>query len=117
MGLDVGIIRIEYRWIPRGLPYQFAWELVHEASVNGYMSGSDNNWAPFTQAKVLRLLDEFVKSKRLDIQGRKAILRWVRSLPWEHWKGGLDPVGYPPEDEDDQDDPRTGGFIELHFNW
>jgi hypothetical protein len=53
MGLDIGIISIRYLDRPQGWAYRFAHEMAVEASINGYMAGSDNNWGAFTQPKVL----------------------------------------------------------------
>ena len=44
MGLDIGIISIEYLERPSGIAYEFAWELAVEASAFGYMYGEGNNW-------------------------------------------------------------------------
>lgn len=123
MGLDIGIISIRYLDIPKGIPYRFAWELAIEASVDGYMSGSGDNWAPFTQRKVLKMVDEFVQNRDLSPDDKSEILNWVQSLPWEDWQDDFDPATPTNADEDDydpvldHDDGQDGGLIELHFNW
>ena len=123
MGLDIGIISIQYLDIPKGNAYRFAWELAIEASTDGYMSGSGNNWAPFTQRQVFRLVDEFVQNKRLAAADKSAILTWVQSLPWIGWQDDFDPTTSTNADEDDyspvldNDEGHDGGLIELHFNW
>ena len=121
MGLDIGIISINYLERPRGNAYQFAWELAVEASAYGYMHGDGNNWGAFTQRHVLRMLDEFAEKQTLDASAKAEILAWVRSLPWDGWKDGLSP-GDTTHDDDynpvlDHNQEQDGGLIELHFNW
>ncbi len=121
MGLDVGIITVKYLERPRGRVYEFAWELAHEASVNGYMYGDGNNWGAFTQRQVLHMLDDFAERQRLDSSTKSEILEWVRTLPWIGWTDKLIPGdtshadGYNPVLDSDQEE--EGGLIELHFNW
>ena len=122
MGLDVGIMNVRYLERPHGIAYEFAWELAHEASSNGYMTGEGGNWAPFTQRQVLRFLDRFAAARSIDAQGRDDMLAWVRSLPWQDWQAQLQPddgrdavCDYTPVL--DNEDRRDGGIIELHFNW
>ena len=43
MGLDIGIMSVQILERPRELAYRFAWELAHEASVYGTMSGDGNS--------------------------------------------------------------------------
>ena len=43
MGLDIGIMSIQILERPLGIAYRFAWELAHEASVYGTMSGDGNS--------------------------------------------------------------------------
>jgi hypothetical protein len=123
MGLDIGIINIRYLDRPEGEAYEFAWELAIAASGSGYMYGEGNNWAPFTQRRVLRMLEEFAEARGLDQSGRTQILQWLQSLPWDGWRDDLD-LSTASADEEDDSSPipdgsgkRAGGLIELHFNW
>ena len=121
MGLDVGIIKIQYLPRPTGHAYRFAWELAAEASAYGYMHGEGNNYAGFSQSQVLRMLDEFTAREQLDTTARTEIIDWLRSLPWDDWQDDL-PLSAATDDEDedpilDYDPDRHGGLIELHFNW
>ena len=93
MGLDIGIISIEYLERPSDIAYEFAWELAVEASTGGYMYGEGNNWGPFTRRRVRRLLESFSQQRSLTQEQTAEIQSWVDSLPWD------------------------GDDIELHFNW
>jgi hypothetical protein len=106
MGLDIGIISINYLERPTGIAYDFAWEMAEEASAHGYMHGEGNNWAAFTQRRVLRLLDRFVRSHGLSDSDKAEILTWLQSLPWDGWRDNLLP----------DDNSEESGLIELHFN-
>jgi hypothetical protein len=124
MGLDIGIISISYLERPQGEAYEFAWALAIEASGSGYMYGEGNNWAPFTQRRVLRMLDEFAERNGLDQSGRTQILQWLQSLPWDGWRDDLDLSTAAADDDEDDFSPvldgssdRDGGLIELHFDW
>ncbi len=121
MGLDIGIISINYLERPRGRAYEFAWELAVEASAFGYMHGEGNNWEAFTQRQVLHMLDDFAERQKLDASAKAEILAWVKSLPWDGWEDNLSPQD-TTDDSDynpvlDHDQERDGGLIELHFNW
>ena len=122
MGLDVGIMHVEYLERPQGIAYEFAWQLAHRASANGYMTGEGRNWAPFTQRQVLRSFRRFVAARGIDAEGRAEILSWVRSLPWQGWREQLAADDARDTEADytpvlDNEDGRDGGIIELHFNW
>ena len=112
MGLDIGIMKVEYLARPKGVVYDFACEMAAEGAVDAYMFGEGNSWIPFTQRHVLRMLDEFTRERGLSPIERLEVRSWVESLPWVGWEDALSP---PPRDPDDEDD--DGGIIELHFNW
>jgi hypothetical protein len=122
MGLDVGIIRIEYLDVPKGLPYRFAWNMAIDGAGDAYMNGGGNSWIPFTQRQLLVMLDEFAVDKALTGAEKQEVLEWVRSLPWDGWVDDLN-LNIIVDDDDDYDpvvdgpDEEHGGFIELHFNW
>jgi hypothetical protein len=65
MGLDIGIISMQYLERPLEIAYEFAWELAAEASTNGYMHEADNSYLPFSRRRIGRLLDRFAKRKAL----------------------------------------------------
>ena len=112
MGLDIGIMKVEYLARPKGVVYDFAWHLAQEGALDSYMFGEGNSWIPFTQRQVLRMFDEFTRERRLSPTERLEVRSWIESLPWVGWEDALPP---PPRDPDDDED--DGGIIELHFNW
>jgi len=124
MGLDIGVISINFLSCPEGRAYEFAWELAEEASVNGYMYGEGNSWGGFTQRQVLGALDDFARRKGLDDVDKAQVLAWVRSLPWDSWNDDIGLSAAPTSDSEDDYDPvldqdpnRDGGLVELYFNW
>ena len=123
MGLDIGIMQVEYLARPKGVVYDFACEMAARGAVDAYMFGEGNSWIPFTQRQVLRMLDEFTRERGLSPTERLEVRSWLASLPWiGDWQDALPPSdgrdqedGYHPVV--DNDDGRDGGIIELHFNW
>ena len=123
MGLDIGIMKVEYLERPGGVVYEFAQRMAEEGVDDAYMWGEGNSWIPFTQRQVLRMLSEFTRERGLSPQERLEIRAWLASLPWiGGWRDALPPDdgrdsedGYHPVV--DNDDLRDGGLIELHFNW
>lgn len=93
MGLDIGIISVQYLDRPSGYTYEFMKEMAIEASADGYMTGAGNNWGLFYKLQLARMLLRFAAQEGLTRDETREVWRWVQSLPW---------------DED---------FIELHFNW
>lgn len=106
MGLDIGIMRVEYLERPGGIVYEFAEHMAVEGVDGAYMWGEGHSWIPFTQRHALRMLDDFSRERGLSPQEQEEVRAWLESLPWlgEGWRGALTP-------DDD------GGAIELHFNW
>lgn len=123
MGLDIGIMKVEYVERPGGVVYDFAWHLAQEAADDAYMSGEGNSWIPFTQRQVLRMLDGFTRERGLAPTERLEVRSWLASLPWiGGWQDALPPGDGRDREDDyhpvvDNDDGRDGGIIELHFNW
>ena len=123
MGLDIGIMKVEYLPRPRGVVYDFAREMAAEGAFDAYMFGEGNSWIPFTQRQVLRMLDKFASERGLSPQERLEIRAWLVSLPWiGGWQEALPPSDGRDQEDDyypvvDNDDGRDGGIIELHFSW
>ena len=111
MGMDIGIISINYLQRPRGVVYEFAQHMAAEGAFNAYMFGEGGSWIPFSLRQTLRLLADYAREHNLSKAQREEIRRWLATLPWfgdsdVHWQDG--------EDEEGED---TSPVIELHFNW
>ena len=124
MGLDIGIMKVEYLERPGGVVYDFACEMAAGGATDAYMFGEGGSWIPFTQRQALRMLDEFTRERGLSPQERLEVRSWLASLPWEGggWQDALPPSDGRDQEDDyhpvvDNDDGRDGGIIELHFSW
>ena len=123
MGLDIGIMKVEYLERPKGVVYDFAWHLAQDGAFDAYTFGEGNSWIPFTQRQVLRMLNEFASERGLSPTERLEVRSWLASLPWiGGWRNALPPDDGRDREDDyhsvvDNDDGRDGGLIELHFNW
>ncbi|MDE2901026.1 MAG: hypothetical protein OXN15_08410 [Chloroflexota bacterium] len=94
MGLDIGIIRVDYLPRPSGPAYAFAWELAGQETAAGYMTGEGGSWGWIERRQVSALLADFAARRGLSAPERARVEAWVASLPWD----GADAV-------------------ELHFGW
>ncbi len=123
MGLNVGIINIEFIPRPRGHVYEFAQHIASIGAHDSYMSGEGQSYIPFTQRRLLQMLDLFSQRRALTPQEQQEIHAWLKSLPWlERWRDSLPPDEEDGENDDyptaaDHDPERDGGFIELYFGW
>ena len=94
MGLDVGVARIEYGYLPRGPAYDFAWYLVHNNHESDWgFSKCENVLSEYTRANMLDQVDGYIEWKGLRPNDKALILNWVYGLPW------------------------NGDTIMLHFGW
>ena len=94
MGLDIGIIRVDYLPRPSGPAYAFAWELAEQESAAGYMHGEGGSWGWLERGQVSALLERFATERGLSAPERARVEAWVASLPWD-----------------------GGGALEVHFGW
>ena len=83
MGLDIGVVNIDYLDRPSGAAYRFAWHLAGE--------WDDQTWEVYSGANVFAEYDydhltnraqHFIESERLPSDEARQIMRWVRNLPW-----------------------------------
>ena len=83
MGLDVGVVRIDYSYLPRGPAYGFAWYLVHSSGEADWgFSKGENVLTEYTRASMLRQVDKYVEAEGLRPNDKTLILNWVYCLPW-----------------------------------
>lgn len=113
MGLDIGIMNVEYLERPGGVVYDFACEMAARGAFDAYMFGEGNSWIPFTQRQVLRMLDAFTRERNLSSAEQLKVRSWIELLPWTGWRDALPPPLHESDDKEEDD----GGIIELHFSW
>ena len=94
MGLDIGIIRVEYLDRPSGAAYDFACELAEQETSAGYGWGEGHSWGWLERERVSALAERFAAERGLSATERAAVRAWVASLPW-----------------------GAAGAVEVHFNW
>ena len=85
MGLDVGVVQIDYQHRPpRGPAYEFARYLIHNSDDAdwGFSEGT-NVMVEYSLGDMLNHVDEYVESEGLDFNNRIRVLNWVYGLPWD----------------------------------
>ena len=83
MGLDVGVVQIDYLDRPGGAAYRFAWHLAGEWDDDAWeVSSGDNVVAEFDYGHLTNRAYRFIVSENLSSNEAHQIMRWVRSLPW-----------------------------------
>ena len=83
MGLDVGVVRIDYGHAPRGPAYGFAWYLVHNNHEADWgFSRCENVLSEYTRGNMLARVDDYVEKENLRPNDKTLILNWVYGLAW-----------------------------------
>ena len=83
MGLDVGVVRIDYGYTPRGVAYEFARYLIHHSyEADWGFSSGENVMAEYSRGSMLAQVDAFVEEGELRPNDRMLVLNWVYGLPW-----------------------------------
>ena len=83
MGLDVGVVQVDYLARPVGPSYRFLWHLnenAHEADWNG--SSAENTFVQYTRDTLLEQANEFVSRSELTESDKDELRVWIDSLPW-----------------------------------
>ena len=94
MGLDVGVVRIEYLERPRGPAHKFLRYLIHHNyEADWGFSSNENVIVEYTRRNMLDQVDAFVELENLRPNDKALILNWVYGLLW------------------------NGDTIMLHFGW
>ena len=84
MGLDVGVVRIDYSRPPRGPAYDFAWYLFHNGHEADWgFSKCENTLSEYSRVNMLAQVDRYMEQKGLRPNDRVLILNWVHGLPWD----------------------------------
>ena len=94
MGLDVGVVSINYLDQPHGATYDFLWYLNVNAEVAEWLTGSEGStFIEITRETMDEQVRRFQSENKLSQNASERISRWIASLPWK------------------------GDVIMLHFGW
>ena len=84
MGLDVGVIQVDYLPRPVGQAYRFLWYLNENADGadwNG--STAENTFAQYTRETLWAQLRDYASRNDLSESERRGLRRWIDDLPWK----------------------------------
>ena len=93
MGLDVGVVTINYLERPRQPIYGFLNDLLNEASWESDASDDDPAWSAswegnglveYSRGYLERRSNQWADSQSLDLSERTALTSWLDSLPWRN---------------------------------
>jgi len=94
MGLDVGVVKIEYLSRPAEPMYDFLWRLAEDAGGADWGgSWQDNSFVEMTRRRMLSKARTYAREKDLPQEDTDRLVAWVRGLPWD------------------------GDTVMLHLNW
>ena len=83
MGLDVGIVSINYRNRPVAAAYDFAWHLNHNSDVGDWVVVADGNtFIELTHETMLEQERQFESENDLSLRDIEVVRSWVDNLPW-----------------------------------
>ena len=82
MGLDVGVVQIEYLDRPDKPTYDFAWHLnINEDDAD--WNSSSSTFVEYTRENLLQQLDRYISENRLPQNDIERLRSWVDGLPWK----------------------------------
>lgn len=94
MGLDVGVVSINYLERPIGVIYRFLWYLNHNAEEADWLTGSEGStFIELTDDTMDEQVRRFQSQNKLSPSDLEGVRRWIDALPWKN------------------------GVIMLHFGW
>ena len=94
MGLDVGVVSINYLDRPIGAIYDFLWYLNVNAEQAEWLTGAEGStFIEITRDTMDEQVRRFQSENKLSQNASERISRWIASLPWK------------------------GDVIMLHFGW
>ena len=86
MGLDVGVVQIDYSHArPVGAAYQYAWELMAYDDLEGdcwKVSDGGQVFIEMAYETMATHAMKYIESKNLSSTEAHEVMRWVRGLPW-----------------------------------
>ena len=84
MGLDIGVVRINYLRRPDGPAYEFARDLSFdpdEADWNG--SSPEHTFVEYSRETMLSVMDRYAAKNKLTQSDTAKIRAWMDELPWK----------------------------------
>ena len=94
MGLDVGVVSINYLERPVGSTYDFLWYLNFNAEEADWITGSEGStFIEIARETMDEQVRRFQSENKLSQNGFERVRHWIDSLPWK------------------------GDVIMLHFGW
>ena len=82
MGLDIGVVQINYLPRPDKPAYDFAWHLnINEDEAD--WNGSTSTFVEYTREALLRQLDSYITENELTQSNIADLRSWVDGLPWK----------------------------------
>lgn len=84
MGLDVGVVQVDYLPRPGKAAYGFLWYLnenAHEAEWGG--GWGEETFVQYTRDTLLEQANEFVSRSELTESDKDELRAWLDGLPWK----------------------------------
>ena len=83
MGLDVGVVSINYLDRPSEAAYNFAWHLMHTSlDADWSVSEGVNAFVEYTRDTMSSQMEKYLSSVKLAPYEKDAVRAWVKELPW-----------------------------------
>ena len=84
MGLDVGVVNINYLDQPHGATYDFLWYLNVNAEVAEWLTGSEGStFIEITRDTMNLQVRRYHSEHNISLGQVKEIQHWIASLPWK----------------------------------
>ena len=83
MGLDIGVVKLDYLERPENTAYDFARHLAarsDEAEWSVFAEG--NIFVELTRDTMTSLMNGYVSDKKLDQEDAETVGKWIDALPW-----------------------------------
>ena len=83
MGLDIGVVKLDYLERPEKAAYDFARHLAAHSDEAEWSVFSDGHvFVELTRDTMISLMDGYVSDKRLEPRDAETVGEWVDALPW-----------------------------------
>ena len=85
MGLDVGVVSIEYLSRPGGATYDFLWYLNVNAEQAEWLTGAEGStFIEITSDTMDEQLCRFQSKNKISPGDIEGVRRWIDALPWKN---------------------------------